>query len=104
MAVHKVTRKGECRLGRVQVEDWTEVYPDILFYTVALYTELDAQPKCKWLKYDGKRRLAYDYKTEAEANAAYDFLMDGGDPHELSAAFDKGLYWTDWDVEHCIPH
>ena len=101
---HKITKRGECRLGRVQVENWTEVYPGILYYEVALFTELLTQPRNKYIKYDGRRRLTYDYKTEAEANAAFDFLMAGGDPHELSDAFDKGLYWSEWDVEHCIPH
>lgn len=101
---HTITRKGECRLGRVQVEDWTKVYPGITYYTVALYTELETQPRDRYIQYEGCRRLSYDYKTEDEANAAFDFLMGGGDPHELSGAFDKGPYWTDWDVEHCIPH
>lgn len=100
---HTITKKGECRLGRVQVEDWTKVYPGITYYTVALYTELERQPRCKYIQYDGRRRLSYDYTTEEEANAAFDFLMAGGDPHELSDAFDKGPYWTEWDMEHCIP-
>lgn len=101
---HTITRKGECRLGRVQVEDWTKVYPGITYYTVALYATLQANPRQSYFLRGGERaRISYDYETEAEANAAFDFLMDGGDPHELGKP-SMSQYWTDWDTEHCIPH
>lgn len=102
--VHTITKKGTCRLGRVQVEDWTKVYPGVTFYSVVLYATLQANPqRCHGLRGGESARIDFNYHTESEANDAYEFLMAGGDPHELTDALSMNPYWTDWDTEHCIP-
>jgi len=101
---HKITRKDTCRLGKVQVEDWTQVYPGVTFYTVALYAILQTNQQWHYgLRGGESARIAFDYRTQQEADAAYNFLMEGGDPHELVEALCMNPYWTDWDTEHCIP-
>ena len=108
---HKITKRGTCRLGKVQIEDWTEVYPDLPnMHIVALYAELTANPEHSYLLRGGETaRISFDYPTPEEAERAYEHLVAGGDPHDLIDEYhnwewNMGPNWTSRDTEMYIPH
>ena len=108
---HRITKKGTCRLGKVQVEDWTGVYPelDFLHHTVALYARLAANPEKSYVLRGGEvARISFNVPTADDAEQAYEHLMAGGDPHDVmdepNCYFDMGPMWTKRDTELCIPH
>ena len=102
---YKISHRGECRVGRVQVEDWTSVYPNIpKEYITVLFTTLLAIPRNSYLRDTEHWRIEFHYDTMDEAIAARDHLMNGGDPHDLTDAMYMSRRWTDWDIEHCLPH
>jgi hypothetical protein len=105
---HEIVTKSDCRLGRVQIEDWSKVYPGLQkTYTVALYATLQATPHYRpTFLYGGESaRFAFNFATMAEARDCYLCMCDGCDPHDWADALDMGNpYWNDGDTAMCLPH
>ena len=105
--MHEIVVKSECRLGKVQIEDWHEVYPGLCKpYTVALYATLQATPHYRpTFLYGGESaRFAFNFASMDEARDCYLCLRDGCDPHDWSDALCMNASWNDEDTTMCLPH
>ncbi len=92
---------------KVQLEDWSTVYPNLgSNYIVALYAPL-SQPTSNPYS-SGRtgetRRFSFWFNSLNEAAEAYFHMADGWDPHEYEEALEMGPMWTDGDTRNCLPH
>lgn len=104
---HEIIKKSTCRLGRVQIEDWSKVYPGLQkTYIVALYATLQATPHHRpTFLYGGESaRFAFKFARMDEARDCFWCMRDGCDPHDWADALDMNPYWSDDDTAICLPH
>lgn len=108
MAKHEIVAKSACRLGRVQIEDWSPVYPGLAEpYTVALYARLAETPEHDnaLMRRGCTCRFAFHFPRMEDARDMFYCVKAGGDPHDwIDDLGPMGTMWTDEDTRRCLPH
>lgn len=108
MAAHEIVAKSACRLGKVQIEDWSPVYPGLDYpYTVALYAPMAETPShpCTPYRRGDSARFGFHFERMEDARDMYYCIKAGGDPHDWLDHFaGMGVRWTEEDTRRCLPH